>query len=161
MIYDVGYKRRVREFYESLNAGYVRLYLFESVREYLRLFEAFSPRGRRVLDIGCGVGIGAGLASGVSKIYVCLDIACGVLKYPRGLPYVDVICADGELLPIRRGSIDLAILIDVINADGDGPGVLREALRLDAYLYATSPRESDRELVRRTLLGCERAIGIP
>ncbi len=79
----------------------------------------------RVLDIGCGVGVGAGLLSGSARLYVCLDIACGVLRYVNYLPNVDVVCADAALPPIRPGSIDYALLINVVNADADGEAVLR------------------------------------
>lgn len=75
---------------------------------YVRASEILRVRAARVLDIGCGIGVGAGLLSGLARQYVCLDIACGVLKYANYLPNVDVVCADAALLPIRPGSIDYA-----------------------------------------------------
>lgn len=59
-----------------------------------------------------------------------LDIACSVLDYPRALLNVDIVCADGVLLPIRPDSIDYALLINVINAEAGGERVLRETLGL-------------------------------
>ncbi|MGC9171223.1 MAG: methyltransferase domain-containing protein, partial [Thermoproteus sp.] len=98
-----------------------------------------------------GVGVGAGLLSGLANQYVCLDIACTVLDYPRALPNVDVVCADGALLPIRPGSVDYALLINVVNAETDGERVLREVLGLGASVYAESPRAVDNELIKRLL----------
>ncbi|WP_243679196.1 methyltransferase domain-containing protein [Vulcanisaeta distributa] len=94
---------------------------------------------------------GAGLLSGSARQYVCLDIACGVLRYANNLPSVDVVCADAALLPIRPGSMDYALLINVVNAEADGEQVLREALSLGARVYAVSPRAVDNELIRRLI----------
>jgi len=99
----IDYKIRVRELYESLGPRYVDLYLREGALAYLGFLEDFQPRDSSVLDVGCGVGVGAGLISGVAKRFVCLDIACGVLRFPNSLPWVDVVCADGTLPPIRPG----------------------------------------------------------
>ncbi|BDR92398.1 class I SAM-dependent methyltransferase [Vulcanisaeta souniana] len=147
----LGYKLYVRNYYEALDTRYLELYLRDSVLSYLRAAEGLGVRGLRVLDIGCGVGVGAGLLSGSARQYVCLDMACGVLRYPNYLPNVDVICADAALLPIRPGSIDYALLINVVNAEADGEQVVREALGLGARVYAESPRAVDNELIRRLI----------
>ncbi|WP_054844193.1 methyltransferase domain-containing protein [Vulcanisaeta souniana] len=152
----LGYKLYVRNYYEALDTRYLELYLRDSVLSYLRAAEGGLGGvrgGLRVLDIGCGVGVGgAGLLSGSARQYVCLDMACGVLRYPNYLPNVDVICADAALLPIRPGSIDYALLINVVNAEADGgEQVVREALGLGARVYAESPRAVDNELIRRLI----------
>lgn len=149
MDYSIAYKLRVRDYYSKLGPKYLDLYLNESVNGYVDFLESHRPRGSVVLDVGCGVGVGAGLISGLVKQYVCLDIACDVLKYPISLPNVDVVCADGELLPIRKGSVDYVVLINVVNAEGDGAGLLREVSSLGVPVFAVSPRDLDRDLIRR------------
>ncbi|MGC8607200.1 MAG: class I SAM-dependent methyltransferase [Vulcanisaeta sp.] len=147
----LSYKLYVRDYYEALGIRYLELYLRDSVLGYLGAAEALGVRDARVLDVGCGVGIGAGLLSGSAGQYVCLDIACGVLRYANHLPNVDVVCADAALLPIRPGSIDYALLINVVNVEADGEQVLRETLSLGAHVYAVSPRAVDNELIRRLI----------
>ncbi len=144
----IDYKTHVRELYEALGPRYVDLYLREGALAYLGFLEDFQPRDSSVLDVGCGVGVGAGLISGVAKRFVCLDIACGVLRFPKSLPWVDVVCADGALPPIRPGSVDYALLVNVVNAEGDGADVLRGVLGLGAVVFAVSPRDVDNELIR-------------
>jgi SAM-dependent methyltransferase len=144
----IDYKLRVRELYESLGPRYVDLYIRESALAYLGFLEDFQPRGSSVLDVGCGVGAGAGLISGIAGRFVCLDVACSVLRFPKSLPWVDVVCADGALPPIRPGSVDYALLINVVNAEGDGADVLRGVLGLGAVVFAVSPRDVDNELIR-------------
>ena len=143
----VNYKLWVMKYYEGLGLGYLELYLADSVRGYLSFLESRSPRGLRIIDVGCGLGVGAGLISGAAERYICLDIACSLLKYPSRLPNVDVVCADAEHIPIRPGSVDEALLINVINADGDGEGILREVSRLGVGIFARSPRPIDNELI--------------
>ncbi|WP_243669510.1 class I SAM-dependent methyltransferase [Vulcanisaeta sp. JCM 16161] len=104
----LSYKLYVRSYYEALGTRYLELYLRDSVLGYVRAVETLRVRAARILDIGCGIGVGAGLLSGLARQYVCLDIACGVLRYANHLPNVDVVCADAALLPIRPGSIDYA-----------------------------------------------------
>ncbi|GAB6943269.1 class I SAM-dependent methyltransferase [Vulcanisaeta sp. JCM 14467] len=147
----LSYKLQVREYYETLGMRYLDLYLRDSVLGYLKAAEALRTRGLRILDIGCGVGVGAGLLSGSAAQYVCLDIACGVLRYANSLPNADIVCADAALLPIRPGSIDYALLINVVNAETDGEAILREALSLGARVYAESPRALDNELIRHLI----------
>ncbi|MFB6489864.1 MAG: methyltransferase domain-containing protein [Thermoproteus sp. AZ2] len=145
----LSYKLRVRDYYGRLGSKYLDLYLGESVLGYVRFLEGCSPRGSVVLDVGCGVGVGAGLVSGVVRSYVCLDLSCDVLKHPASLPNVDVVCADGGALPIRHGSVDYVLLINVVNAEGDGEYILREASSLGARLFAVSPRDLDNALISR------------
>ena len=144
----IDYKIRVREFYEALGPRYVDLYLREGALAYMGFLEVHRVRGSSVLDVGCGVGVGAGLVSGVARRFVCLDIACGVLRFPKSLPWVDVVCADGALPPVRPGSVDYVLLVNVVNAEGDGVDVLRGVLGLGAMVFAVSPRGVDNELIR-------------
>lgn len=51
----------------------------------------------------------------------------------------------------QPGSIDYALLINVVNAETDGEQVLREALGLGARVYALSPRAVDNELIRHLI----------
>lgn len=144
-------KRRIIEFYEKLRGGYVDLYLMESLMGYLGLLGNLNPRNKIILDVGCGVGVGAGLFSGVASLYICLDIACGVLKYPSRLPWVDTVCADGSMLPMRSSSIDIAVLLNVVNADLDGELIVKEAIRVSNTVLARSPRDIDNMLIARVL----------
>ncbi|WP_291764820.1 class I SAM-dependent methyltransferase [Caldivirga sp. UBA161] len=144
-------KIRVRELYERMGLGYLELYLRESITGYLTLIEGVRLRGVRVIDIGCGLGIGAGLLSGIVEQYTCVDVACGLLKYPAGLPNVDVMCSDGAMLPIRSSSFNIAILLNTVNADLDGLELLGEAKRVSSVVLAKSPRDIDNELIATLL----------
>jgi len=145
------YKLRVKEYYEAMGLSYLQLYLSESVKDYEDV--VMWLRGARVLDVGCGLGIGASMASGVARQYVCLDIACGLLRYPSVLPYVDVVCSDGASMPIRDYSMEYVLAINVINAEGDGYLILREAMRVGRNILAKSPRAMDNELIHKVLVG--------
>ncbi|WP_069808377.1 class I SAM-dependent methyltransferase [Vulcanisaeta thermophila] len=144
----LSYKLRVKEYYEKMGRSYLELYLSESVRNYLRLAEDLRMRNARVLDVGCGLGIGASMLSGITKQYICLDIACTPLQYPSKLLGVDVVCADGALMPIRGEALDYVLIINVINAEGDGEAILKEALGISNKVFAVSPRSIDNELIR-------------
>ncbi len=146
-------KIRIREFYEKMGLGYLELYLRESIVGYLTLIEGIRLRDMRVIDVGCGLGIGAGLLSGIVKQYVCIDIACSLLRYPVGLPNVDAVCSDGAMLPIRTSSINIAILLNTINAELDGLEMLKEARRVSGIILAKSPRDIDNELITTLLRG--------
>lgn len=147
----MGEKTRVRELYEKMGLGYIRLYLKESVDGYINLISGVRLRGASVIDVGCGLGIGAGLLSGLVRQYVCVDFACGLLTYPAKLPNVDVLCSDAVMLPIRDSALDIAILLNVVNADIDGEQVIKEAVRVSNLVLAKSPREVDNELIRAQL----------
>ena len=144
-------KARVRELYENMGLGYLELYLKESVMGYLTLIEGVRLRYMRVIDIGCGLGVGAGLLSGIVEQYTCIDIACSLLRYPASLPNVDVVCSDGAMLPIRSSSFNAAILLNTVNADLDGLELLREARRVSRVILAKSPRDIDNELIATLL----------
>ncbi|MGC8570499.1 MAG: class I SAM-dependent methyltransferase [Caldivirga sp.] len=146
-------KVRVRELYERMGLSYLELYLVESVTGYLTLIEGVKLRDARVIDIGCGLGIGAGLLSGITKQYACIDIACGLLRYPASLPNVDVVCSDGAMLPIRSSSFNTSILLNTVNADLDGSDLIREARRVSNVVLARSPRSIDNELIATLLRG--------
>jgi SAM-dependent methyltransferase len=146
-------KVRVRELYERMGVGYLELYLRESVEGYLSIVDGVSVRGVRVIDIGCGLGVGAGLLSGLASQYVCVDFACRILQYPARLPNVDVLCSDGSMLPIRDSAFKVAILLNVVNADTDGPQLIDEARRVSELVLAKSPRGVDNELIIRRLGG--------
>ena len=146
-------KVRVRELYERMGVGYLELYLRDSVEGYLSIVDGVGIRGVRVIDVGCGLGIGAGLLSGLAGQYVCVDFACSILQYPARLPNVDVLCSDGSMLPIRDLAFKVAILLNVVNADIDGPQLINEARRVSELVFAKSPRNIDNELISSLLKG--------
>jgi SAM-dependent methyltransferase len=146
-------KVRVRELYERMGVGYLELYLRDSVEGYLSIVDGVGIRGVRVIDVGCGLGIGAGLLSGLAGQYVCVDFACSILQYPARLPNVDVLCSDGSMLPIRDLAFKVAILLNVVNADIDGPQLINEARRVSELVLAKSPRNIDNELISSLLEG--------
>ncbi|ABW01478.1 class I SAM-dependent methyltransferase [Caldivirga maquilingensis] len=146
-------KAKVRELYERMGLGYLELYLEESIMGYLTLIEGVRLRGMRIIDIGCGLGVGAGLLSGIVEQYTCIDIACSLLRYPAGLPNVDAVCSDGAMLPIRSSSFNVAILLNTVNADLDGLELLKEARRVSGVVLAKSPRDIDNELIATLLRG--------
>ena len=76
-----------------------------------RLLELLDPRGRTVLELGCGTGrLGEALASQAGR-YVGLDVSWPMLARARARESrrAALIQARGEALPLRDGSIDAIV----------------------------------------------------
>lgn len=101
---------RLAEYYDKLADVYDELYGQEQTVKYLKALAYVS--GSRIVDVGCGTGIGTGLLS--PRYVLCVDISLGMLRKAaaRGLD-IDLLAADAYLLPLRRRSFDTALAITV------------------------------------------------
>lgn len=110
----------IAEYYDKLAGVYDELYGQEQVVKYLKALAYI--KGERVLDVGCGTGLGASVLS--PRYVLCVDISLGMLRRARDIG-VDVLAADAYRLPIRPRSFDAALAITVFEKLEDA-GVLRE-----------------------------------
>lgn len=67
------------------------------------------PAGRRVLDVGCGPGRHARLLEAAGHRVIGLDLSAPLLRHARGVTGAALVRADMRALPLRPGSIDLAV----------------------------------------------------
>jgi SAM-dependent methyltransferase len=143
--------------------------------------------GRRVLDLGCGLG-GYSRALG-ERGFDCLgfDVVDEYVKVARAIG-VRADVYDGERLPVEDGSVDTVILVEVLEHLEDPGTVLREAARVAARnVLITTPNctqsftsvpiefthmldvdhrqfftvDSLRELLDETFVRCEVTQGFP
>lgn len=115
--------RDLIEYYDNLSEVYDDLYGGEQIVKYLKSLAYV--RGDRVLDAGCGTGLGISVL--YPRYVLCLDISLGMLKraLERG-PNADYLVADVTLPPLRPASFHTALAITLFDD-------LREALRLAQY----------------------------
>ncbi|MEX2229522.1 MAG: class I SAM-dependent methyltransferase [Dehalococcoidia bacterium] len=119
----------------------------------LALIERYAPlAGRRVLDLGCGLGEYVRAAERRGARALGSDIAVGRLREARrrGLAAEPAsaaayFSAAGEALPLRDGALDVIVLNEVIEHVADDRATLREIARALApggtcILYAPNRR---------------------
>jgi SAM-dependent methyltransferase len=64
-----------------------------------------------ILDLACGTGAVTGQISGAARLLVSMDAAFPMLAQARQLyPEANLVCANGEQLPLRPGSFDLVTI---------------------------------------------------
>ncbi|MEL9990992.1 MAG: methyltransferase domain-containing protein [Thermoproteus sp.] len=102
------------EYYDNLSRTYDELYGQEQVVKYLKASAHII--GDRILDAGCGTGLGAALLR--PRYVVCVDISRGMLERARSRG-LDVLMADVRLLPLRPKSFDTALAITVFENISD------------------------------------------
>ncbi len=102
--------RRVAEYYDNLAEIYDELYGQEQMVKYLKALAYIE--GDRVVDVGCGTGIGIPFLS--PRYVLCIDISLGMLRkaIARSLD-ADMLVADARLLPLRPRSFAAALAITV------------------------------------------------
>ncbi len=98
----------------------------------LALIRRFAPlRGRRILDVGCGVGIYVSKLREFSDEVYGIDIdEMRLRRAAASLPGLAL--AASEHLPFRDAAFDLVILNEVIEHVHDDNATLREACRVTA-----------------------------
>jgi SAM-dependent methyltransferase len=118
------------EFFRELDA-----YRFEKLDYLPRLVNFDGYRGKRVLEIGCGVGTdlarfarGGALVSGADFSQSAIDLARKNLAQ-LGLDG-DLRLADGAALPWPDASFDLVYCHGVLQYAADPTGIVREAYRV-------------------------------
>ncbi|MEZ0248027.1 MAG: class I SAM-dependent methyltransferase [Thermoproteus sp.] len=102
------------EYYDNLSRTYDELYGQEQIVKYLKASAYIA--GDRILDAGCGTGLGAALLR--PRYVVCADISGGMLERAKGRG-LDVLMADLRLLPLRPKSFDAALAITVFEDVND------------------------------------------
>ncbi len=77
------------------------------------LFAAGLAAGKRVLEVGCGPGLGLGYLAGVAASIVAGDVTTSILARARatykGRPGIRLVRFDGQALPFRDASFDLVL----------------------------------------------------
>ncbi len=87
--------------------------------------------GTRYLDVGCGAGVAAGLATARGAAVSGVDAAEGMIAVAReGLPSADFQVADLEALPFADGSFDLVAGFNAFQYAANPQVALREAGRV-------------------------------
>ena len=86
--------------------------------------------GRRVLDLGCGVGEYVRAFEQVGASAFGCDIEHSRLAEGRARGAQGLVAAAGEALPFASGSLDLVVLNEVIEHVADEVETLREAARV-------------------------------
>jgi SAM-dependent methyltransferase len=92
------------------------------------------PDARRVLDVGCAFGYGTAalMGSGSSRRHVIgvEQDAAHLRAAARRFPWVPILRADATHLPIADGSVDAAVMLDVLEHVAEPSAVLAELRRV-------------------------------
>ena len=90
-------------------------------------------RGTRLLDAGCGAGLGALLANLRGATVTALDASAGLLAIARArLPEADIREGDLEALPFADATFDAVVAVNSVFYAADmatASGVVRSAVR--------------------------------
>ena len=116
---------------------------------------------KTALDIGCGIGQYsiALLQKGISKVYA-IDLTAGVdvgrkiilERYPEYAERIQFIQADARFLPIKTGSVDIAMALGSLHHTGNLEGCIREVVRItrrDCIFFVWIYGEPDSSLALR------------
>jgi SAM-dependent methyltransferase len=89
--------------------------------------------GRRVLDAGCGAGYGTAELARSAARALGIDLSSDAIRYARehyAAPNLDFVQASAAALPVQAGSIDLAVIFEVVEHLPDWPSLLAEVRRI-------------------------------
>lgn len=98
--------------------------------------------GSRVLDVGCGYGGFIGIAATAGASVVGLDIGALEVEIAAARAQGAIVRADAARLPIRSGSVDLVVLLHVLEHVRDVASVVAEAARVvraGGAVYVVAP----------------------
>jgi 2-polyprenyl-3-methyl-5-hydroxy-6-metoxy-1,4-benzoquinol methylase len=119
-------------------------------------------RGRRVLDAGCGLGLGSAVLAEVgAEEVIGVDRAAAVLELARSsrMPAnLRLQCDELERLPLPDSSFDLVVCFDVIRRQEDVKNIIESLLRVAApggmlvtSYHNTSLADEARSILRQRL----------
>ena len=134
-IHDVKMTRHpvgTLEFFEDLDR-----YRFEKLQYLPQLVDFAAFRGRRVLEVGCGIGTdlvrfarGGAFVTGIDLSETAIALARTNVKL-QGVPNdVDLRVANGEALPFADESFDLVYAHGVVQYTADAPRLVAECRRV-------------------------------
>jgi SAM-dependent methyltransferase len=110
-------------------------YHFDKQRHLLKVIPFDAYRGRRVLDIGCGVGIdlarfarGGAIGVGVDLSASSIDLAR--LNFAQQQLVADFTVMDAESLEFEDGTFDLVYCYDTLHYAANPAGIAHEAHRV-------------------------------
>jgi ubiquinone/menaquinone biosynthesis C-methylase UbiE len=140
-------KREIMIKYNTTSRGYDELYGEEQMEKYIEVMkEMENLKDKVVLDIGCGTGIMEGMLLQAKHI-IGLDISIEMIKIAKekykGCYNISWVNADAENLPIKSKSIDLSLMITVIQNIPSPPDALKEierTLKLEGEAIVTYPK---------------------
>jgi ubiquinone/menaquinone biosynthesis C-methylase UbiE len=140
-------KREIMMKYNTTSRGYDELYGEEQREKCIEVMrEIKALKGKTVLDIGCGTGIIEGMLLEAKHI-IGLDISIEMMKTAKkkyGESYaISWINADAENLPIKSGSIDISLMITVIQNIPNQLNALKEierTLKVEGEAIVTYPK---------------------
>jgi ubiquinone/menaquinone biosynthesis C-methylase UbiE len=140
-------KREIMIKYNTTSRGYDELYGEEQMEKYVEVMkEMENLKDKVVLDIGCGTGIMEGMLLQAKHI-IGLDISIEMIKIAKerykGYYNISWVNADAENLPIKSKSIDLSLMITVIQNIPSPPDALKEierTLKLEGEAIVTYPK---------------------
>jgi ubiquinone/menaquinone biosynthesis C-methylase UbiE len=140
-------KREIMMKYNTTSRGYDELYGEEQMEKYIEVMkEIENLKDKVVLDIGCGTGIMEGMLIEAKHI-IGLDISIEMIKIAKGKygKYYNIswVNADAENLPIKSESIDLSLMITVIQNTPNplnALGEIERTLKLEGEAIVTYPK---------------------
>lgn len=117
------------EEYAKMRALEDHYWWFVSRRRLARaLLKQYSPRARRVLDLGCGTG--AFLQELDSQEAVGLDFSENALAFCSDRKLGQVVLGDAQRLPLRTTSFDAVVTLDTLEHVPDDTLALAEIARV-------------------------------
>jgi SAM-dependent methyltransferase len=99
------------------------------------------PPGARILDVGCGTGATAAALGALGHV-TAADFSPLALERCRRRGLGELVRARAEALPLRSGSCDVIVAIDILEHLDDDLGALlefRRVLRADGHAVITVP----------------------
>ncbi|MGE5568758.1 MAG: methyltransferase domain-containing protein [Rhodospirillales bacterium] len=111
-------------------------------------FAARHVAGRRVLDAGCGSGYGTAELAKAATHALGLDISADAVRYARehfAAPNLEFLQASCTSIPLRAGSVEIAVAFEVIEHLEDWRSLLDELRRVLApggLLFISTPNKA-------------------
>ncbi|SVD04701.1 uncharacterized protein METZ01_LOCUS357555, partial [marine metagenome] len=111
--------------------------------------------GAIVCDIGCGDGVFLKYAKEIGAFIAGMDTSKEGIELARKFSGCEALCVgSANYLPLRASSVDLIVMIDVVNYFDDYAGAIREvsrALKKKGNLIIMSPPDVDIKKEKKTI----------